>query len=79
MPVEFVFPVPKLPPDDQAVPLYSSVTFDLTGTASHPPKLRPAVCVPALATSFLAVPKLPPDDQAVPLYSSVIFDASLDT
>ncbi|MCK5138411.1 MAG: hypothetical protein KAQ85_01085 [Thermodesulfovibrionia bacterium] len=38
---------------------------------TYPPKLKPAVCVPAPASPYLAVANAPPEDHAVPLYSSV--------
>ena len=45
----------------------------------RPPKAKPAVCVPAPPTLFLAVPKLPPDAHAAAVitfidlaYSSVM-------
>jgi hypothetical protein len=48
--------VDKAPPDDQEVPLYSSVQVPF-------PKAKAAFCVPAPANSDLAVINAPPTDQ----------------
>ena len=70
-PAKLYLTASSAPPDDQAVPLYSSVVAT-EASPVYPPKLNPAVKVPQPANERLAVAKSPPDDQAVPLYSSVV-------
>ena len=68
------FPAGKLLTEVQAVPLYSSVTFNTVGFGGpDPPKTNPAVCVDALnvAADLLALFKSPPFAQPDQLYSSV--------
>ena len=52
--------------------LLKHLDLTLPGGLKYPPKIKPAVKVPADPISYLAVPISPPADHPEPLYSSVV-------